>query len=255
MKNIINWKLFFILLAGSVATALMVLPYALALIPPPVPIITPLLLIGQTIQSLVIYSIAAFFGLLLVKRVGFSMPILEGLLKGEKTGPYFKSILGLSLGLGVLTAILIILSSLPFGSLSSTFLHAEVSIATWKSFLASFEGGLAEEVLLRLFIMTLLVWITFKIKKTKEGKPTAIGIWIAIILSAILFGLGHLPITSTVTAITPVVVIRAIVLNGIGGIIFGWLYWKKGLESAMIAHFTADIGLHVILPLIATLLI
>lgn len=31
--------------------------------------------------------------------------------------------------------------------------------------------------------------------------------------------------------------------------VFGWLYWKKGLESAMIAHFSADIIIHVCLPL------
>ncbi len=29
--------------------------------------------------------------------------------------------------------------------------------------------------------MTLIVWIIFKIKKTADGKPSAIGIWLAII--------------------------------------------------------------------------
>jgi membrane protease YdiL (CAAX protease family) len=48
-------------------------------------------------------------------------------------------------------------------------------------------------------------------------------------------------------------VIKVILLNAVGGIIFGWLYWKKGLESAMISHFSADIVLHVILPLIAVI--
>jgi hypothetical protein len=31
-----------------------------------------------------------------------------------------------------------------------------------------------------------------------------------------------------------------------GGIAFGWLFWKWGLESAVVAHFTADVVLHVI---------
>ncbi len=44
-------------------------------------------------------------------------------------------------------------------------------------------------------------------------------------------------------------VTRASVLNGIPGLAFGWLYWKRGLESAMVAHFSADILLHVIWPL------
>jgi membrane protease YdiL (CAAX protease family) len=254
MKKIINWKLFFILLAASVITSLMVLPYALTLSSANI-VITPVLLIAQMIQSIVLYSLAIFLGLFLYKRVSFTMPILEGSLKGKEAKNYLKSILGISIGLGVLAGILIIILSLPFGQMSSSFLQAEVSVSTWKSLLASFYGGISEEILLRLCLMTLLVWVTFKIKRGKDDKPTAIGIWIAIIISSILFGLGHLPVTSAITAITPLVVIRAIVLNGVGGIIFGWLYWKKGLESAMIAHFSADIVLHVITPLVALMFI
>jgi membrane protease YdiL (CAAX protease family) len=83
-----------------------------------------------------------------------------------------------------------------------------------------------------------------------RDKPTQTGIVISIFLAAIIFGLGHLPITASLVAITPLIVLRAIVLNGIGGIVFGWLFWKRGLESAMIAHFTADIFLLTLLPLV-----
>jgi membrane protease YdiL (CAAX protease family) len=78
--------------------------------------------------------------------------------------------------------------------------------------------------------------------------PGAFGFWIAIILISVVFGLGHLPMTAKFQQITALVVFRAVVLNGIAGVVFGWLYWKKGLESAMIAHFSTDIILHVILP-------
>jgi len=44
-------------------------------------------------------------------------------------------------------------------------------------------------------------------------------------------------------------------LNGLGGLAFGWLYWKQGLESAMMAHFLADIVLHVITPLVVMLVV
>jgi membrane protease YdiL (CAAX protease family) len=250
MKNIINWKLFGILLSVCTVTSLMVLPYAFSLLPPEIEV-TPILFIAAVIQAAVTFSIATFFGLLLAKRVGFGLPIIEGLLNGEKKTEYLRSILGLSVGLGVLAGVLIILFSLPFGNLSVDFLNAEMTVSVWKSFLASFYGGIAEEVLLRLFLMSLLVWIIFKFKKTPEGKPTNGGIWLAIIISSVIFGLGHLPITSTMTAITPAIVARAIVLNGIGGVIFGWLYWKKGLEAAMISHFSADIVIHVAVPLTA----
>ena len=85
-------------------------------------------------------------------------------------------------------------------------------------------------------------------KVLKLQRPNRGIIKLAILVAAILFGLGHLPVTAALTTITPIIVARAILLNGVGGIIFGWLYWKKGLEAAMIAHFTADIFLLTVLP-------
>jgi membrane protease YdiL (CAAX protease family) len=255
MKININWKLFIVLLIASLITTLMVLPYTLAISPGLAEIFTPFVLIAQLIQTLVIFSIAIFIGLSLYKRVGFNLPILEGWLEGKEVGNYLKSVLGISIGLGVLSGVLIILLSFLFTPVSSIFQNAEISVPIWKGFLASFYGGIGEEILLRLFLMTLVVWIIFKIKKTADGKPIDIGIWLAIIISAVIFGLGHLPITGTITSITPLIVVRAVLLNGVGGIIFGWLYWKKGLESAMIGHFSADIVLHVIFPFVLALLI
>jgi membrane protease YdiL (CAAX protease family) len=246
--KIINWKLFFILLIASFITSIMVLPYTLALSPALANVITPTVLIAQLIQSLVLFSIAIFIGLYLAKRVGFNLPILEGWLNGKAIGNYLKSILGISVGLGVLSGIIIIVLSFIFTPVSGIFINAEISVPLWKGFLASFYGGIGEEILLRLFLMTLIVWIIFKIKKTSDGKPTVIGIWLAILVSAVIFGLGHLPVTGSITTITPLVVVRAVLLNGVAGIIFGWLYWKKGLESAMISHFSADIILHVMFP-------
>ena len=81
-------------------------------------------------------------------------------------------------------------------------------------------------------------------------------IWFAIVLAAVLFGSAHLPAMTAVGVPMSVLVIsRATVLNGIGGIAFGWLYWKRGLESAMIAHFSADIVAHAITPLVATIFV
>ena len=185
---------------------------------------------------------------ILYKRVGFNLPIFENLLEGKEVKNYLKSILSISVGLGVLSGVLIVLLSFLFTPVSTIFENASISVPIWKAFLACFYGGIGEEILLRLFLMTLIVWIIFKIKKTADGKPTVISIWLAIIISAVIFGLGHLPITSTITSITPLIIVRAVLLNGVGGIIFGWLYWKKGLESAMISHFSADIVIQVIFP-------
>jgi hypothetical protein len=248
MKNLINWKLFFILLITCVVTALLVIPYSLAITSSEVEI-TAAIIAATVANNLILFAVAVFFGLFLSKRVGMGLPILQGVLEGKNQTKELKSIIAPSVCLGILAGILIVLLSIPFNKLIPEFQNSEISAAAWKGFLASFYGGIAEEVLLRLFMVSLFVWITFKIKKTKDGSPTNFGIWLSIVLAAIVFGLGHLPATAQITPLTEIVVIRAIVLNGVGGIIFGWLYWKKGLESAMIAHFLADIVLHVVTPL------
>jgi len=254
MKKIINWKLFFILLASCVIASVMVIPYQLAITSVQVDASPLLIILSAVLNNLILFAITIFLGLFFSKKIGMGMPILEGILQKENKSKEFKSLLMPSIGLGLIAGVLIVALSIPFNRLIPEFQNMEVSAPAWKGFLASFYGGIAEEVLLRLFVVSLLVWITFKIKKSKDGNPTVFGIWVSIILAAILFGIGHLPATAQIVDLNGIVIARAIVLNGIGGIIFGWLYWKKGLESAIIAHFSADIVLHVLTPLVVSLI-
>lgn len=250
-----EWKLFLILLIACIFGVIVVLPYTITIqgeLLQNLPVPLYVVLAAQLIQSVVLFAVAIIVGLHLAKKVGLGLPILEGWLEGREVKSYLKSILGISIGLGVLAGILIIGLDYLFSLAGVTINVAQegqINPPAWQGFLASFYGGINEEILLRLFLMTLLVWIFFKIKKTEDGKPTKVGIWLAIILAAVIFGVGHLPTVFAITTPTPLLIVRTIILNCAGGIIFGWLYWKKGLESAMISHFSADIVLHVILPL------
>ena len=251
-----NWKIFIVLLLASIFGFITVLPYTLTLqgsvlqnLPVPVYVV----LTAQAIQNIILFAFAILVGLFFARKVGLGLPILEGWFEGRKVKSNLKSILGISIGLGILAGVFIVGLDYLFSLVGVTLNVANVSQINppaWQGFLASFYGGINEEILLRLFLMSLLVWIFFKIRKTADGKPTDTGVWLAIILAAILFGAGHLPTAAAITSLTPMVVSRIIILNAVGGIIFGWLYWKKGLESAMISHFSADIILHVITPLI-----
>ncbi|MED4462639.1 CPBP family glutamic-type intramembrane protease [Metabacillus fastidiosus] len=63
--------------------------------------------------------------------------------------------------------------------------------------------------------------------------------------TAILFGIGHLgAVFSIIETVTPLLIVRTIFLNAVLGIICGYLYWKKGLEYAIIAHIVGDIIIH-----------
>ena len=101
---------------------------------------------------------------------------------------------------------------------------------------------------MRLGLMTLLVWVGAQLTRTSAPRPVVV--WTAIVITALLFGAGHLPTTAAMLPLTPLVIARALLLNGIGGIVFGWLYWKRGLLAAMLAHFSADVVLHVVTPLL-----
>ncbi|WP_242063613.1 CPBP family glutamic-type intramembrane protease [Nostoc sp. FACHB-892] len=89
---------------------------------------------------------------------------------------------------------------------------------------------------LRWGLMSLLVWIAWK--GLKQGVTLlSQGIYQgAIVLAALVFGLSHLPATAAIVPLTPLVIIRGILLNGIAGIAFGWLFWQYSLEAAMLSH-------------------
>lgn len=111
-------------------------------------------------------------------------------------------------------------------------------------------GGIIEEVLLRLGLMTVILWLLTRSQKKQnaaEGLEPAkrhvsdLQAWIAISISALLFALGHLPATSQMFGLSVPIVIRSLLLNGFAGIGFGWLYWKKGLIYAMLGHIMAHV--------------
>src|SRR5699024_12263000 len=107
--------------------------------------------------------------------------------------------------------------------------------------LASIYGGITEETMVRLFGMTLVVWLLAWItKKEKDNIPKSF-YYIAIFLPAILFGMGHLPAAAQAFGeLCAVVVIRTLVINSIVGWWCGYLYWKRGCEYAVSAHISAD---------------
>ena len=112
-------------------------------------------------------------------------------------------------------------------------------------------GGVIEEVMLRLFLMSLVAFLLHKLFGKKTEKPST-GILVAAnIVAALLFAAGHLPATAVLMGITPMILFRCFLLNGGFGLLFGWLYRKYGLRYAMIAHG----GCHVVSKLIWILFI
>ena len=117
-----------------------------------------------------------------------------------------------------------------------------------KGLLAAPYGAITEEVMLRAFVMGLAAWL---LSRFSGRQPRSWVMLAAIILAALVFGLGHLPAAARLAPLTADLVMRVIGYNALGGFVFGWLYWRRGLEHAMLAHFAADVVLHVLSPLLA----
>lgn len=263
-KRAFSWKTFLFIVAIMIPASFAVLPYSLTLQSTTVPAEDWPILVLVTLLNVLIYSVPTGIGLFLAGRIGLGLPFVEGWLKKESIRDRFRGVLLLSVIVGAAAALIVVgLSLWVFRPLLMAELDAlgitlpeGIQPPPWQGFLASFYGGIVEEVLLRLFVLTLLVWLGSLVSRDSEGRPRPVVFWVANILAAITFGLWHLPSTADIgLPMSAVVITRAIVLNGLAGVAFGWLYWKRGLESAMIAHFSADIVAHVIVPWIATLVV
>ena len=112
-------------------------------------------------------------------------------------------------------------------------------------------GGVIEEVMLRLFWMSLVAFILWKLFAKNEEKPTVAILIVANVVAAILFAAGHLPATLMMIGSSPLILFRCFLLNGGFGLLFGYLYRKHGLRYAMLAHG----GCHIVSKLIWILFI
>lgn len=108
-------------------------------------------------------------------------------------------------------------------------------------------GGVIEELMLRLFMMSLIAWLLWKLFYRREAQAPAGVIVAANVISALLFAAGHLPaMVQLFGELTPLIVFRCFLLNGGFGLLFGWLYRKHGIQYAMLCHAL----LHIISKLI-----
>lgn len=217
--------------------------------------------LATAIQNLLLTIPTAWVGLRLAPRAGLAMV----------KPPVGRAIrIGVLGGLAVAVGLVLLAPILPEIEPKFPLRPAE----WWKGLLASASAGVNEEIWFRLGVMTTLVAAGMELVRRRG--PRALGsdemasseagsaeaasaaaavhapawiLWPANAIAALLFGALHLPQAALIAGLSPPVVAFTLVGNGIAGLAFGWLYWKHGLVSAMAAHFSIDIVLHVIAPL------
>jgi hypothetical protein len=217
-------------------------------LPPEVekPAVTPLLKFGSLIQPALLLAIAVLVGTSLARKVSLTSPVAEAIATGGDAMQAFRPqwlpglVGGITGGVSIVAIALIWKPFLPPDVVTRVAeLGTLLPIPT-----RILYGGFTEELLLRWGLMTFLVWVPWRVFQHRDEVPKPTYFVSAILISSVLFSMGHLPIASLlVPKLTLALTSYVIVANSVFGLIAGYLYWKKGLESAMLAHMLTHVVL------------
>lgn len=181
--------------------------------------------VGQTVFYAVV---CGFLGCLLAGRIGLLKPF--GLEKGRAVRA------GLS---GIACGVAFSLDYWLFGAAIPEVADACKKITASNLIASVLYGGVIEEVMLRLFVMSLIAFLLWRLcyrSREKEQIPEGAFV-LANIVAAMLFAAGHLPTTfMTFENVGALVIFRCFLYNGGLGLVYGRLYRRYGIQYAMIAH-------------------
>ena len=179
------------------------------------------------VQAMGYAAVCGFFGCLLAGSMGLWRPI-----RFEKA-PLLKT-----LGCSLVGGIIFSLDQWTFGrwipQVGASY-DAPITLNNWLG--SVLYGGVVEEVMLRLFFMSLLAWLIWKMFFRQEETVPVKVLVAANVAAALLFAAGHLPGTLVLFGeLTPMILLRCFLLNGSFGLLFGFLYRKFGIHYAMVSH-------------------
>jgi hypothetical protein len=190
-------------------------------------------MLASAFQSALVVALAVWVGTALAPAVGLRAPVFEAAATRRPIMPVLKPQILPGFIAGVLGGLLLF-ASLRFSPAAIAALQGQFNPPLYARML---YGGITEEVLLRWGLMTAFTWLAWRFVQGKRGAVHPRLTWLAIAMSALLFGVGHLPVASYLLgSLNGPVVLFIVGLNAAFGSLFGWLFWRRGLESAMVAH-------------------
>lgn len=207
---------------------------------PPVPI--GILQFISAVQSSVLLLMAVWVGMRLTPKVALSSPVIDAALSRAISIQLLRPVVVYGVMGGVIGGGFIYF----FTEFMSTKLPAEFIATAQQITLPWYSkilyGGITEEVLIRWGLMSFLVWLFARTQIKQQATPRTVSYVLAIIVSALIFGVGHLPFAAAFSPDMGLELIVYIIVGNVGfGLIAGYLFWRRGLECAIAAHIVAHI--------------
>jgi hypothetical protein len=184
-------------------------------------------------QSGIVLLLAVCAGVTLAKPLGLGAPAVEAALSGSGVWAVLKRQLGPAAVAGLIVAgLLLVAQRIAPAGLQAAGQTVELPLAAKLLY-----GGITEEVLMRWGLMTVLIWLPWRLVLKKADPPRTAHVIAAILVTAVLFGIAHLPAATAMGVhLTAPVITFIIIGNTLPGVLFGLLYWRYGIEAAIMAH-------------------
>jgi hypothetical protein len=219
---------------GVIVITFTVLPQLLRDVALPAP--RPVILLASLAQSAILLALAAWTGVALAPAVGLRAPAFEAAVAGRPLAPALRPQVLPGLVGGVAGGVALF-AVVRFAPAAIAEIQHRFAVPLPARIL---YGGITEELLLRWGFMTVLVWLAWRLLQRRNGTPRPVYVWLAIGVSALMFGAGHLPAAAALVGrLSADIVVFVVVANAAFGVLFGYLFWRYGLEAAMIAHGAA----------------
>jgi hypothetical protein len=235
-------------------------------------------LLGIAAAEIVInLALIVGFGLLAARAMGFGAPILEKWLRGEPIRPHLRSVFVAALLVGVLLGLWAMVPNLPILHPNRQSIQREgerilnsSAGAKLIEFLKRTSGARVTspelvltyvceavpiELTTRLFFLSGIAWILTKVTRTAPDADSLTLLWVSILLTITVVAIAHFAWQSIFDRLMSdalggislphaphwLIVTRLLMKMVPAGIGFGWLYIRRGLESAIIASIVASV--------------
>jgi membrane protease YdiL (CAAX protease family) len=237
-------RLGWLLLAAGTAGFLLASPFLLHVIRAAAPPIAPGILFAlHFLQSVILTAVAAWAGVRFAPRVGLDAPRLRALAERREGPPELGSMAIEALAVGSVVALAVTFVLLPLRASVPASLSTPLLAGFWTRASSAFYGGTVEEIVVRWGLLSALFALARRLGID--------GFWLANVAAALVFGALHLPgLRLSHVALSGPVLVWVLGGNGLFGVVFGWIFRRRGLEGAMIAHGAADLWLQALLPLL-----
>lgn len=191
------------------------------------------------LNPLLLMLAASAVGAALAHRVGLRS-LLAGTASGHQPLRLWAASVGWGLFVGIAVQALDRLLSPAWSEGWRSLVQAPPDMAGSRLVVGLLYGGLAEEIIARWGAMSLLAWALLRVLGPAHAR---LALGLAVALSALAFGAAHLPLLAAQVELDEALLARTLLLNGLGGVVYGWLFCRHHLEAAMAAHAATHLAL------------